>query len=121
MSHTTMKSLFLGSFIHSKSLDVLEYLHDTAVFVDEKGVIVAIERDCDLKKAEETIYPKLGWTRSDVTVRTAKPGQFFFPGFIGILSSFILRVSADKKKTHTSTPRNSPTPESSAKPPSSTG
>ncbi|TVY40427.1 putative guanine deaminase, partial [Lachnellula occidentalis] len=81
MSHT-MKSVFLGSFIHSKRLDELEYLHDTAVFVDEKGVIVAIEKDCDLKNAEETICPKLGWSRSDVTIRTAEPGQFFFPGFI---------------------------------------
>jgi guanine deaminase len=80
-----MKSLYLGSFIHSNSLDVLEYLHDAAVFVDEKGVIVAIERACDLKKAEEAIYPRLNWSSSEATVRTAKPGQFFFPGFIGQL------------------------------------
>lgn len=83
------KSLFLGSFVHSKSLDVLEYLHDAAVLVDEKGVIVAVEKVCDLKKAEETIYPKLGWSRSDITVRTAKPGQFFFPGFIGMFLCLI--------------------------------
>lgn len=83
------KSLFLGSFVHSKSLDVLEYLHDAAVLVDEKGVIVAVEKVCDLKKAEETIYPKLGWSSSDITVRTAKPGQFFFPGFIGMFLCLI--------------------------------
>jgi len=93
MSPTTMKSLFLGSFIHSKSLDVLEYLHDTAIFVDENGVIVAMEKACDLKKAEETIYPKLGWSSSDVAVKTAKPGQFFFPGFIGMSSSLFTRAS----------------------------
>jgi guanine deaminase len=78
-----IKSLYLGSFIHSKSLDELEYLHDTAVCVDENGVIVAIEKDYDLKKAEETLFPKLHWAIGDVTVKTAKPGQFFFPGFIG--------------------------------------
>jgi len=81
--HPTGKSLFLGSFIHSRSLDELEYLHDSAICVDENGVIVAIEKDCDLKKAEETLLPKLGWSTGDVTVKTAKPGQFFFPGFIG--------------------------------------
>jgi guanine deaminase len=81
--HPTGKSLLLGSFIHSKSLDELEYLHDSAVCVDEKGVIVAIEKGCDLKKAEVTLFPKLGWSARDVTVKTAKPGQFFFPGFIG--------------------------------------
>ncbi len=81
--HTTGKSLFLGSFIHSKSLDELEYLHNSAVCVDGNGVIVAIEKDYDLKKAEETLFPKLGWSVGDVTVRTTKSGQFFFPGFIG--------------------------------------
>lgn len=78
------KSLYLGRFIHSKSLDVLEYLENSVAFVDEKGVIVALETDCDLKKAEAEIFPKLGWTAGDVSVRTAKPGQFFFPGFIGM-------------------------------------
>jgi guanine deaminase len=81
--HSTGKSLFLGSFIHSKSLDKLEYLHNSAVCVDENGVIVAIEEDYDLEKAEETLFPKLAWSTGDVTVKTAKPGQFFFPGFVG--------------------------------------
>lgn len=81
--HPTGKSLFLGSFIHSKSLDELEYLHDSAVCVNEHGVIVAIEKGCDLKKAEEPLFSKLGWSAGDVTVKIAKPGQFFFPGFIG--------------------------------------
>jgi guanine deaminase len=82
-AHTGGKSLFLGSFIHSKSLDELEFLHETAVCVDDKGVIVAIEKACDQKKTEETLFPKLGWAVGEVSVRIAEPGQFFFPGFIG--------------------------------------
>jgi guanine deaminase len=78
------KTLYLGRFIHSKSLDELEYLENSAAFVDEKGVIVALEKDCDQQMAEAEIFPKLGWTAGEVSVRTAKPGQFFFPGFIGI-------------------------------------
>ena len=89
-AHTAGKSLFLGSFIHSKSLDELEFLHETAVFVDDKGVIVAIEKGCDQKKAEETLFPKLGWTVGEVSFRIAKPGQFFFPGFIGLFPSPII-------------------------------
>jgi guanine deaminase len=73
----------LGTFIHSKNLDKLEYLHNTAVCVDEKGVIVAIEPECNQAKAEGILFPKLGWSREDVSVKVAKPGQFFFPGFIG--------------------------------------
>jgi guanine deaminase len=83
MSYHSENTLFLGSFIHSKSLDELEYLHDSAVCVDKNGVIVAVEKGCDFKKAEEALFPKLGWSAGDVTVRTTKPGQFFFPGFIG--------------------------------------
>ena len=82
-SHTAVRSLFLGSFIHCKSLEELEFLHDTAICVDEKGLIVAIKSGFDQSKAEEVLLPKLGWTKAEVTVKVAKPGQFFFPGFIG--------------------------------------
>ncbi|KAG0650515.1 putative guanine deaminase [Hyphodiscus hymeniophilus] len=76
------RAVYLGTFIHSKSLEELEYLHNSAAFVDEKGAIVAIELDCDQKKAEEVLLPKLGWKKGEVTVNVAKPGQFYFPGFI---------------------------------------
>jgi len=88
--HARGKSLFLGSFIHSKSLEELEFLHDTAVCVDDKGVVAAIEqigKGLDQKKAEESIYPRLGWSVGDVSVHIAQPGQFFFPGFIGLSHS----------------------------------
>ncbi|KAI0132601.1 guanine deaminase [Xylariales sp. AK1849] len=74
--------LFLGLFIHSKRLDELEYLHDTAVCVDTSGHIVAVEPQCGQKKAEEILYPKLGWDTAGVEVHVGKEGQFFFPGFI---------------------------------------
>lgn len=78
------KTLFLGSFVHSKDLANLEFLHDSAVCVDETGVIVALERDCGRKTAEDTVLPKLGWTVDEIQIRAAQPGQFFFPGFIGL-------------------------------------
>ena len=78
-----VRSLYLGTLIHCKSLDELHFLHDTAVCVDENGVIVAIESECDEAKAEELIFPKLGWSWKEVSLKKAAPGQFFFPGFIG--------------------------------------
>ncbi|KAI1503127.1 hypothetical protein F5X99DRAFT_376975 [Biscogniauxia marginata] len=74
--------LFLGTFIHSKKLNELQYLHNTAVCVNTSGKIVAVEPECDQTKAETTLYPNLGWTVGNVTVTTGKDGQFFFPGFI---------------------------------------
>ncbi|KAK8868223.1 guanine deaminase [Apiospora arundinis] len=75
--------LFVGTFVHSKSLSQLHYLHDASVAVDKSGKIVAIEPQCGhQEKAAELLYPKLGWDAADVEVRTCKEGQFFFPGFI---------------------------------------
>jgi guanine deaminase len=74
--------LFLGSFVHSKALDELEYLHNAAVAVDEKGTIVAVERECDEVRARETVLPRLGWGEADVEVVKGRDGQFFFPGFV---------------------------------------
>ena len=87
MSANCRKSLYLGTFIHSKTLGELEFLHDTAVLVDERGVIVSIQPDIkDIAKAEQDVLPKIGWSREDVSAHIAKPGQFYFPGFIGQFS-----------------------------------
>jgi guanine deaminase len=80
--------VFTGSFIWSKSLDELELLHDAAVFVDDNGKIVKVVEDVkgepeEIQNAVEKQCKELGWTSSTISVRTCKPGQFFFPGFIG--------------------------------------
>lgn len=83
MPRPGQKQLFLGTFIHSKTAEALEYLEETAVAVDATGRIVAIEGQCgSQQQAESRIYPRLGWTASDIVVHAAGPGQFFFPGFI---------------------------------------
>ncbi|KAK8028294.1 guanine deaminase [Apiospora marii] len=75
--------LFVGTFVHSKSLNQLEYLHDAAIAVDKSGKIVAIELQFyDQKQAAEILYAKLGWDDGDVQVRACEEGQFYFPGFI---------------------------------------
>lgn len=83
MSSQAKKTLFLGTFIHSKSLEELQQLKDCAVFVDDNGVIAAIEPNCSHQRAEEEIFSRLGWSRGDVNVLVANADQFFFPGFIG--------------------------------------
>ncbi|KAL2165065.1 hypothetical protein VTH06DRAFT_361 [Thermothelomyces fergusii] len=74
--------VFLGSFVHSKVLGELEYLHNTAIFVNKSGIIVQIEKDCDDSKAKETVLPQLEWEEADVEFVKAGDEQFFFPGFI---------------------------------------
>lgn len=75
--------IFLGTFIHSKSLAELQFKHGAAVAVSREGKIVAVEESCDRKTAEKQLVPRLGWALEDVAITAAKEGQFFFPGFIG--------------------------------------
>lgn len=82
MADQKANRVFYGTFIHSLKLDKLEYLHNTAVFVDQDGKMVAVERDCDLAKIQDTAGSNLGW-KSFTIVEKCKEGQFFFPGFIG--------------------------------------
>lgn len=84
--------LFLGSFVHSKSLDELECLHDTAVCVDKTGTIIAVEKGCGEATAREGLLQRLGWDEGEVEIVRAKEGQFFFPGFIGESAAPIART-----------------------------
>ncbi|KAK6087613.1 guanine deaminase [Seiridium cupressi] len=74
--------IFLGSFIYNTKLDELAYMHQTAVFVDKAGKIVAVEQQCDEQKASEISHQKLGWDSIETDVKHAAEGEFFFPGFI---------------------------------------
>ncbi len=76
--------VLLGTFVHSKTAQELDYMHNTAVAVDSHGTIVGIERDAaDVMSAKAKLLANLGWSESDVQVCVSKEGQFFFPGFIG--------------------------------------
>ncbi|KAI1435268.1 guanine deaminase [Xylaria sp. CBS 124048] len=75
--------IFFGTFIHSKSLGQLEYLHSTTVGVDVSGKIVAMETGLGQHEAIQTLCTRLNWSANDVTITVAQgERQFFFPGFI---------------------------------------
>jgi guanine deaminase len=83
------KQVFVGTFIHCLSRGELEYLHETALFVDENGVIVRAEGSCNEERAKG-VAEDLGW-KEDVSFKVGASGQFFFPGFIGtyVLSALV--------------------------------
>ncbi|KAG6353974.1 hypothetical protein INS49_004945 [Diaporthe citri] len=61
--------VFIGTFIHSKALDELEYLHHTAVFVEgSTGTIVAIERECDHTRTLDETFNRLGWSAAECKI-----------------------------------------------------
>lgn len=78
------KLLLLGTFVHSKTPQDLEFLHNAGIAVNAEGRIAAVERDAaDVGEAKARLLARLGWDEADVDVTAAADGQFFFPGFVG--------------------------------------
>ncbi|KAF4982745.1 hypothetical protein FZEAL_1698 [Fusarium zealandicum] len=77
------KQVFIGTFISSNDSRNLDYLHNTVICVDGEGRIVRVDKEHGTSdQPEETLLRSLGWELSEVDIHVAKPGQFFFPGFI---------------------------------------
>ncbi len=55
------RTVYYGTFVHSKSLTELEILKNIAVFVDEHGTIVAVERDLPTNWEFQNALVKVGW------------------------------------------------------------
>jgi guanine deaminase len=102
MASITGKAVYLGTFIHSLSLDKLEFLHDAAVFVDELGSIVTVEKDIKDEGAARELFSKLGWAEEGTAIsfRACKGEQFFFPGFIGISQSYFTLLTTPPNYLH---------------------
>lgn len=73
------KTIYIGPFIHSESLNELDICPNGIIGVDEDGKIAYISRDMKGRP-----LPALqGWENAK-TIYTERYG-FFFPGFIGSL------------------------------------
>ncbi|KAH8900075.1 guanine deaminase [Thozetella sp. PMI_491] len=70
-------TVFVGTFVHSKTLDEVEILHETAVVVDPEGKITYVG---PIKAAAEG-YDGVA-SGAAVDVYRCRDGHFFFPGFI---------------------------------------
>lgn len=77
---TLRGSIYVGAFIHCKTLQQLEICDNSAIGVDEHGVIQFVERDAPDAHA---IARARGWAYYGVV--RASSTQFFFPGFVGEL------------------------------------
>ena len=72
------RTIYFGTFIHSKTLHELDIFENGAVGVDEHGKIAFVERTAG---TVGSIIAAHGWGNAQV-VQTSGC-QFFFPGFIG--------------------------------------
>ncbi|KAF4966191.1 hypothetical protein FSARC_6075 [Fusarium sarcochroum] len=77
------KQVFVGTFISSKSPKELNYHHNALVCVDGEGRIVKVDTEGgSTDQIEKRLLRILDWQVSEVDIHIAKPGEFFFPGFI---------------------------------------
>lgn len=72
-------TIYLGPFVHSKTLKELEICENGAIGVDETGVIRFVERG--VESVEEVVKKFESW--NDAKVVRVKGEGFFFPGFVG--------------------------------------
>jgi len=76
-SQQISKTIYLGPFVHSKSLQELEICKNGAIGVDENGKIAFVERDTTPLNVLEQ---QQGW--KDAKIVRIQDNGFFFPGFI---------------------------------------
>ncbi|KKA31121.1 hypothetical protein TD95_000603 [Thielaviopsis punctulata] len=81
MATITHNKIFAGTFIHSKTREKLEYLHNTAIAVSAEGVIVAICSKDDSQAAVQAVLKETQWP-GDTETLILGDKQFFFPGLI---------------------------------------
>jgi guanine deaminase len=72
------RTIYFGTFIHSKTLHELDIIENGAIGVDEHGKIVFVERTVE---SVGSVLAAHGWENAQVV--QASGCQFFFPGFIG--------------------------------------
>lgn len=77
-AQTQEHTIYVGPFVHSKSLQELDICQMGAIGVDGTGKIAFVERDVT---DVDSISQKSGWNTAKI-VRIQDNG-FFFPGFIG--------------------------------------
>ncbi|KAH6616399.1 guanine deaminase [Boeremia exigua] len=75
-SASVSRTIYIGPFVHSKSLTELEICENGAIGVDENGVIAFVEKELDL----EAVQSKHSW--QDAASVRLSGNSFFFPGFI---------------------------------------
>jgi guanine deaminase len=75
------KSIYIGPFVHSKSLSELEIQEHGAIGVDEDGIIRFVERNLQDGSLSNLIQQK-GDDWTDAQIVEINGSGFFFPGFI---------------------------------------
>jgi guanine deaminase len=77
------KTIYVGPFVHSKSLTELEIEGDGAIWVDEQGIICFVERNLHggvYRLVAEIAESADEW--ADAKIVSIRGTGFFFPGFI---------------------------------------
>ncbi|KOS21472.1 putative guanine deaminase [Escovopsis weberi] len=80
---TRQRLVVLGTFVHCRTRQELDFFHNAALGVDADGKIAGFVKDRgDVGAARDELLRTLGWDGDEVQVVQAEEGQFFFPGFI---------------------------------------
>ena len=82
------QTIYIGTFIHSLTLDTIEVVQFGIIGVDEKGVIAFVEKDCTIVEWKEIVKSRHGWEEWEtVKIGDGTSTTFLFPGFVGKVKS----------------------------------
>ena len=83
------RTVYIGTFVHSLSLEAIEVVEHGIVGVDEKGIITFVEKDYTVAGLKEVVKSQHGWQEWEtVMVGDGPSTTFLFPGFVGMVESF---------------------------------
>jgi guanine deaminase len=80
------RTVYFGPFVHCTIFGEIDICESGAIGVDEEGVIAFLDRDVKFEVLDELVKTH-GW--EDCKVVRIYDSGFFFPGFIGMLISFL--------------------------------
>ena len=90
--------MYIGSIVHSLSLDEIEYVSSAVLGVRE-GKIEWVEGDVDVTRLEE-VLGKYGLERDGVDVVELAEGEFLSPGFVDTHTVSLTPPTPPKPPTH---------------------
>ncbi|MCJ1289535.1 hypothetical protein MMC34_001068 [Xylographa carneopallida] len=77
------RTVYIGTFVHSLSLEAIEVVEHGIVGVDEKGIITFVEKDYTVAGLKEVVKSQHGWQEWEtVMVGDGPSTTFLFPGFV---------------------------------------
>ena len=93
------RTVYVGTFLHSASLELVEVRENTAIGVDEDGIIAFVwEFDTENEQGLRDYVQLHGWADYQIHRAPRSNVSFWFPGFIGMSDDYSAYRRSDSSR-----------------------